>query len=70
MVSIYLLNAVITNMFGGNEMFSIGNIFDFVLAPIGILVFAIRNHKFQLIASIIFSIITTLAFLIGAWGFV
>jgi len=68
-ISLYLFSCVIINILQGQLLFSEANIFNFILAPLGILTYSIPNRKFQFISTLVFVIMTLIAFMIGVWTF-
>jgi hypothetical protein len=69
MISLYLINCVNINLFAGQTLSDTANIFDFILAPLCILIFAYKNRKTQLFGTLSVAIITVIAFITGVWGF-
>ncbi|HKK11264.1 MAG TPA: hypothetical protein VJ945_00410 [Flavobacteriaceae bacterium] len=69
MIALYLINCVVINYFSGQVPWETANIFDYILSPLCILIFATKNGKIKLVGTLIIAVMTAIAFLTGIWGF-
>jgi len=69
-LSVYLMTQAAINFTGHRDILVAANIYNFILAPIGIVFVLIQKKQIVALISVLYAFLVMYAFMTGAWSFI